>query len=92
MPTWLEIVIVVVAAYFIDQTIRLRSELSFTEGKLESAQSANAKLKRQLIYAEIEIEKLKSGGSEKEEEIPAFLLADDPMAAIINDIGPKSRR
>ena len=100
MPVWLEIIVANVALVFVCYAASLSKELKAAEEELRKAKLTIKQLYSELQKANKQISKMQQGNTAagtqdeaggKKEKIPAFLLADDPMEALLKDVGKLSR-
>lgn len=100
MPTWLEIVIgsiaLVFAGYAIDVHRDFRAmEKEFAEAKRMiiqldyKMQIANEKIRR--LQQEVYKSEAKTTDIKKKSKMPDFLSADDPLDALLSEVGKLSR-
>lgn len=90
---WLNIILIVVAFILLINNLNLRSDLKWAKEHIELLKSANNKLVTNLENANMKIKELTQGidPNKHTRKIPAFLLADDPMDAILRDVGKAKR-
>lgn len=88
MPVSLGIILVVVALICFFNNLSLRSDLKWAKEHIELLKSSNNQLADKLKSANVQIEKLTCGNEDTQNtKIPSFLLADDPMDALLRDVG-----
>lgn len=90
---WLDIILIIVALILFINNMSLRSSLKWSKEYIELLKSANSKLVTNLENANLKIKELTqdSDPNKHTQKIPAFLLADDPMEAILRDVGKAKR-
>lgn len=94
MPVWLESAVVLIAIISVCYARSLYTELKLTKELLELSRSANKQMTEKLEIANQQIADIKAGSSDKKTKstkMPAFLSADDPMDALLRDVGRISR-
>ena len=92
MPVWLEIIAanaVICLACYARATYKAYKS---AESALEEAKHTITFLKNQLRIAYTEVEKLKYGSDKskmqkRDHQSPDFLFADDPLEALLNEVG-----
>ena len=90
---WLDIILIIVALILFINNMSLRSSLKWSKEHIELLKSANSKLVTNLENANLKIKELTqdSDPNKHTQKIPSFLLDDDPMEAILRDVGKAKR-
>lgn len=94
MPIWLQIIALSILVILACYTWSLRMDLKRTEEFLELSRRANRALVEKLAEANKQVAELRTGSSKEKprpSKMPAFLSADDPMDALLRDVGKLSR-
>ena len=90
MPPWMEVVLVVVCIGLVFHSVGLSDELKLTNSLLELSNNKNTRLLHKLSIAKKEIAELKGEGSDDKKKAynePDFLSADDPLEALLKEVG-----
>ena len=92
MPMWLELILAPIALVFVVYAIDVHKDFRAMEKEFEEAKKLIVQLDYKLQIADEKIKRLqqeayksdvKATESKKKQKIPAFLLADDPMDALL---------